>query len=50
MDWVSFLMGVIPNEIATPARSDESRCENCEVTLRNSSNLLCSAQIDGKAC
>ena len=37
------LMGVIPSE------AEESRCENCEVTLRNSSNRL-HAQVDGKAC
>jgi hypothetical protein len=36
-------MGVIPSE------AEESRCENYEVTLRDSSNPLCSAQIDGKA-
>jgi len=38
VDWLSFIREVIPSEIATPARSEESRCENCEVTLRNSSN------------
>ncbi len=35
-------MGVIPSE------GEESRCENREVTLPDSSTPLCSAQVDGK--
>src|SRR2546421_322936 len=43
VDWLSLMMGVIPSE------AEETRCENCEVTLRDSSNPLCSARVDGKA-